>query len=40
MRKLNIGTEKYTKVFAVDEPEFNANHVYEVESASNDPVVS
>lgn len=38
MRKLNIGTEKYTKVFAVDEPEFNANHVYEVESASNDPV--
>jgi len=30
MRKLNIGTEKYTKVFAVDEPEFNANHHYKV----------
>lgn len=38
MRKLNIGTEKYTKVIAVDEPEFNANHIYEVESASDDPV--
>ena len=30
MRKLEIGTEKYTQVFAVDEKEFNANHVYEV----------
>ena len=30
MRKLEIGTEKYTKVFAADEKEFNANHVYEV----------
>lgn len=36
MRKLNIGTEKYTKVFAVDEPEFNANHVYRVSAADND----
>ena len=30
MRKLNIGTEKYTKVIAVDEPVFNANHHYKV----------
>lgn len=28
MRKLEIGTEKYTQVFAVDEKEFNANHEY------------
>jgi len=34
MRKLEIGTEKYTKVFAVDEKEFNANHFYTVESVS------
>lgn len=34
MRKLNIGTEKYTKVFAVDEPEFNANHRYIVSDAT------
>jgi len=32
MRKLEIGTEKYTQVFATDEKEFNANHVYEVKS--------
>ena len=38
MRKLNIGTEKYTKVFAVDEPDSNVNYVYEVESVSDDPV--
>ena len=30
MRKLEIGTEKYTQVFAADEKEFNANHVYQV----------
>lgn len=30
MRKLEIGTEKYTQVFAVDEKEFNANHEYRV----------
>lgn len=30
MRKLEIGTEKYTQVFAVDEKEFNANHEYSV----------
>ena len=31
MRKLEIGTEKYTQVFAVDEKAFNANHEYWVE---------
>jgi hypothetical protein len=30
MRKLEIGTEKYTTVFASDPPEHNANHVYQV----------
>ena len=30
MRKVEIGTEKYTQVFAVDEKEFNANHKYQV----------
>jgi len=34
MRKIEIGTEKYTKVFATDEKEFNANHFYTVESVS------
>jgi len=29
-RKLTIGTEKYTQVFADDEKEFNANHSYTV----------
>ncbi len=29
-RKLEIGTEKYTQVFATDEKNFNANHVFEV----------
>jgi hypothetical protein len=28
MRKLNIGTEKYTQVFAADNPDFGANHAY------------
>ena len=30
MRKIEIGTEKYTAVFAVDVPEHNANHLYQV----------
>ena len=30
MRKLEIGTEKYTQVYACDEKEFNANHQYSV----------
>lgn len=32
MRKLDIGTEKYTRVIASDEKEFNANHFYVVET--------
>lgn len=30
MRKLTIGTDKYTEVIAMDEPEFDANHLYQV----------
>lgn len=30
MRKVNIGTQNYTEVYAVDEKEFNANHEYKV----------
>jgi len=35
MRKLNIGTEKYTQVFACDDKEFNANHAYVVKRAGD-----
>ena len=30
MRKIEIGTENYTQVFATDEKEFNANHEYSI----------
>lgn len=30
MRKVEIGTSRFTEVFATDEKEFNANHEYEV----------
>lgn len=41
MRKLEIGTEKYTQVYATDKKEFNANHVYEVrDSETGDRVLS
>lgn len=30
MRKINIGTNNYTEVYATDEQAFNANHEYEV----------
>lgn len=30
MRKVNIGTNNYTEVYAIDEQAFNANHEYEV----------
>jgi len=33
MRKLEIGSEKYTQVFAEDEKKFNANHRYRVQSS-------
>lgn len=36
MRKVNIGTSEHTAVFAVDEPEFNANHDYIVSDIEND----
>ena len=36
MRKLEIGTEKYTEVVAMDEPEFNANHIYRVKPVGGD----
>ena len=32
MRELNIGSKKYTVVVAVDEKEFNANHLFNVET--------
>ena len=35
-RKLEIGTEKYTQVYAIDEKEFNANHQYSI-STTNEP---
>ena len=39
MRVVEIGTEKYTRVVASDEKEFNANHFYRVETTSkNVPV--
>jgi hypothetical protein len=34
MRKQNIGTEKYTQVFATDEKEFGANHAYLITSSA------
>ena len=30
MRKIEIGTDKYTEVYATDEKEYNANHRYVV----------
>lgn len=33
MRKLDIGTEKYTAVVATDPPQHNANHEYKVVKA-------
>ena len=34
MRTVEIGTEKYTRVVACDEKEFNATHFYQVETTS------
>ena len=36
MRRLTIGSEKYTRVFATDKKESNANHSYSV-STANEP---
>lgn len=35
MRELNSGTQKYTKVVAVDDAEFGANHEYHVLRTDN-----
>lgn len=35
MRKLNIGTNNYTEVYATDEPAFNANHEYIVSAVNS-----
>ena len=40
MRKVNIGTSKYTEVFAIDELEFNANHKYHVNSKEKETIGS
>lgn len=39
MRKLDIGTEKYTQVFACDEKEFNTNHHYSVSTTKEPSVI-
>lgn len=39
-RVLNIGSKKYTKVVAQDEPQFNANHFYTVETTDPDKPVA
>jgi hypothetical protein len=36
MRKVTIGSEKYTQVFACDEVEFNANYHYRVNPTGGD----
>ena len=38
-RKLEIGSEKYTKVYATDEKNFNANHVFEVHDSETDSCI-
>jgi len=35
MRELDIGTKFYTIVSAVDEPDFGANHVYEIRETNS-----
>lgn len=34
MRELNIGTKRHTTVYAIDEPEFGANHKYLIDCTS------
>lgn len=36
MRKVEIGSSKYTEVLAMDEPEFNSNHVYRVRNVKKE----
>ena len=35
MRKVNIGTNNYTEIYATDEPAFNANHEYTVSAVDS-----
>ena len=35
MRKVNIGTNNYTEVYAIDEQAFNANHEYVVSAVDS-----
>ena len=39
MRKLTIGSSKYTEVFATDEKQFNANHAYSVSTVQEPSAV-
>lgn len=35
MRKVNVGTNEYTEIYAIDEKEFNANHEYIVSAVNS-----
>lgn len=35
MRKVNVGTNEHTEIYAIDEKEFNANHEYVVSAVSS-----
>lgn len=35
MRKVNVGTNEYTEIYAIDEKEFNANHEYTVSAVNS-----
>lgn len=35
MRKINVGTNEYTEIYAMDEKEFNANHEYIVSAVNS-----
>ena len=39
MRKLEIGTEKYTVVYAVDNIEFNSTYEYQVKTKDDDELI-
>jgi len=40
MRKINIGSSKYTEVFAADEPEHNACHEYSISTKEDKSCVA
>lgn len=35
MKKVNVGTNEYTEIYAIDEKEFNANHEYIVSAVNS-----